>query len=33
MTDKRPFVAREFKEVEGGYYDEFDCYYTPNGSI
>lgn len=28
------FVEREFKEVEGGYYDEdgYGFYYTPNGS-
>jgi hypothetical protein len=26
------FLEREFKEVEGGYYDEYSFYYTPNGS-
>ena len=26
------FVEREFCEVEGGYYDEFGFYYTPDGS-
>lgn len=29
MTEN--FVEREFKEVEGGYYEN-DFYYTPNGS-
>jgi hypothetical protein len=23
---------RKFEEVEGGYYDEYEFYYTPNGS-
>jgi len=26
------FVERKFEEVEGGYYDDYDFYYTPNGS-
>ncbi len=26
------FVEREFCEVEGGNYDEFGFYYTPDGS-
>jgi hypothetical protein len=26
------YVERPFKEVEGGEYDEYDFYYTPNGS-
>ena len=26
------FVAREFQEVKGGYYDDYGFYYTPNGS-
>lgn len=25
-------VDRSFCEVDGGYYDSFDFYYTPNGS-
>jgi hypothetical protein len=32
MTDNRKFVEKEFKEVQGGYYDEYDFYYTLNGS-
>ena len=31
MSKKTTFVEREFKEVEGGYYDE-NFYFTPNGS-
>jgi hypothetical protein len=26
------FVERQFEEVEGGHYDEYDFYHTPNGS-
>lgn len=26
------FIEREFKEVKGGYYDDYGFYYTPNGS-
>jgi hypothetical protein len=26
------FIEREFQEVEGGNYDEYGFYYTPNGS-
>ena len=26
------FVEKPFEEVEGGYYDEYEFYYTPNGS-
>ncbi len=30
--DGKKFVVREFKEVEGGKYDDYNFYYTPNGS-
>ena len=30
MSNK--FVERKFEEVEGGYYDDYGFYYTPNGS-
>jgi hypothetical protein len=30
--DKVDFKEREFEEVEGGKYDEYGFYYTPNGS-
>jgi hypothetical protein len=26
------FVVREFEEVQGGWYDDYGFYYTPNGS-
>lgn len=29
---KKEFVERKFEEVEGGEYDEYGFYYTPNGS-
>lgn len=29
----QPFIEREFQEVEGGHYDEYGFYYTPNGSM
>ena len=29
---KKDFVERKFEEVEGGEYDEYGFYYTPNGS-
>lgn len=29
---KKEFVERKFEEVEGGHYDEYGFYYTPNGS-
>jgi len=29
---KKEFVERKFEEVEGGGYDEYGFYYTPNGS-
>jgi len=33
MSSKpKNFIEREFKEVEGGDYDEFGFYHTPNGS-
>jgi hypothetical protein len=32
MSKKKEFVDKEFKECKGGYYDEHDFYYTPNGS-
>ena len=28
----KQFVERKFEEVNGGYWDEYDFYYTPNGS-
>ena len=30
MSNK--FIDRKFEEVEGGYYDDYGFYYTPNGS-
>jgi hypothetical protein len=27
------FIEKEFKEVEGGWYDHYGFYYTPNGSF
>jgi len=30
--DEKKFIEKEFHEVEGGYYDEYGFYYTPNGS-
>merc|ERR1711976_242269 len=33
MNSDNKFVVREFKEVQGGYYDDYDFYYTPNGSF
>lgn len=27
------FIVKDFQEVKGGYYDEFNFYFTPNGSI
>jgi hypothetical protein len=29
---EKKFIEREFEEVEGGSYDEYGYYYTPNGS-
>ncbi len=26
------FMVRDFQEVKGGYYDELNFYFTPNGS-
>lgn len=31
QNKKTDFVVREFKEVEGGYYED-GFYFTPNGS-
>ncbi len=31
-TEESEFIEKEFKEVEGGKYDEYGFYYTPNGS-
>jgi hypothetical protein len=30
--DTKKFVDRQFEEVEGGQYDEYGFYHTPNGS-
>lgn len=30
--DKNNFIERQFTEVDGGYYDEFEFFHTPNGS-
>jgi hypothetical protein len=30
--NKKDFINRDFKEVEGGFYDELGFYMTPNGS-
>jgi len=31
-TDTKKFVERAFEEVQGGEYDEYGFYHTPNGS-
>jgi len=31
--ESKEFIDRKFAEVKDGYYDDFDFYHTPNGSI
>jgi hypothetical protein len=33
MEKSKKFVPKLFEEIEGGYYDEYNFYYTPNGSF
>ncbi len=32
MSKNKTFVERDFEEVEGGHYDDYGFYHTPNGS-